>query len=175
MKFLPPETQAMVDAVTAKCIDDGGCLIWQGGLTSSGFPRMLVGGKVTTVRRVLAEKKIGRELRPDEFASSTCNDKRCLCWDHIRVVTVAERRAETGADGGYSTRAKGAKISIRQREKPAKLPGGQAAADAIRCDPRPSHEVAPEHNISASMVRKIRRGVAWKPLQPSPFAGLGAR
>jgi hypothetical protein len=80
-----------------------------------------------------------------------------------------------GADGGYSSRAKGAKISAFKRAAESKLIGGEAAAEAIRLDPRPSHEVAPEHGISSSMVRKIRRGESWMPLHNSPFAGLGAR
>lgn len=158
-----------------RCVDDAGCMIWQGSYTRSGYPRMRADGKVTTVRRALAEQKIGRPLRADEFASATCNDRRCVCWGHIRVVTVTERRQETGASGGYSTRAKGAKISAKQRANKAKLHGGQEAADAIRLDPRPSHLVAADRNISPSMVRKIRRGLAWKPLQASPFSGLGAR
>lgn len=175
MQFMKPEDWAFVDAVYAKCVDDGGCMIWKGACTSTGYPRMTVDNRVVTVRRVMAAQKIGRPLKPSEFASSTCNDPRCLFWDHIRVVTVAKRRSEVGADGGYSSRTKGAKISAYKRSTEAKLIGGQEAAEAIRLDPRPSHEVAPDHGISPSMVRKIRRGVAWKPLQNSPFSGLGAR
>ena len=165
----------MVDAIYARCIDDAGCMIWQGSYSASGIPRMTVNHRTATVRRVMAAHKIERPLKPSEFASSTCNDPRCLCWDHIRVVTVAKRRAEVGADGGYSSRAKGAKISASKRATEAKLIGGEAAAEAIRLDPRPSHEVAPEHGISPSMVRKIRRCDAWKPLHNNPFSGLGAR
>lgn len=164
-----------IDEIYAKCTDDGGCMIWNGGYTSSGYPRMLVDGKVTTVRRALAAQKIGRPLRPDEFAAAKCNDTRCVCWEHIRVVTIQKRRAETGAAGGYSTPTKAAKISVSKRSANAKLVGGQDAAESIRQDPRPSHAVAIDHGISPSMVRKIRRGCAWKPLVASPFAGLGAR
>ncbi len=160
--------------VYTKAYDDAGCMIWTGSVTASGYGRIVVNGKATTVRRVLTEKMLGRPLHKDEFASSTCNDKRCVCGDHLRVVTISKRRAETAAAGGYSSLAKGAKIAQHKRETAAKLQGGQAAADAIRCDSRPSHEVATEHGISASMVRKIRQGLAWKPLA-SPFAGLGAR
>lgn len=175
MQFLKPEVRAMVDAIYARCIDDAGCMVWQGACTPTGYPRMTVNNRIVTIRRVLAAHKIDRPLKPSEFASSTCNDPRCLCWDHIRVVTVAKRRAEVGADGGYSSRAKGAKIAAHKRAAEAKLIGGESAAEAIRLDPRPSHEVAPEHGISPSMVRKIRRGDAWKPLHNNPFAGLGAR
>jgi hypothetical protein len=163
-----------LEKIYTKAYDDAGCMIWTGSTTASGYGRIVVDGKATTVRRVLAEKMLDRALRKNEFAASTCNDKRCVCAEHVRVVTVSARRAETGAAGGYSSRAKGAKIAQHKRENAAKLQGGQVAADAIRCDSRPSHEVAPEHGISASMVRRIRQGLSWKPLN-SPFAGLGAR
>jgi hypothetical protein len=167
------ETTALRALVESKCIEVGDCLIWQGRMTSSGYPRIQIAGENFMVRRLMAEAKIGRKLKPKEVAASTCNDPACLCWDHVRVTTLQQRRIETGRAGGYSTKAKGMRISMEKR-KDSKLVGGQVAADEIRSDPRPSHEVAPEYGVSPSMVRRIRGGKAWQPIA-SPFAGLGAR
>lgn len=170
---LSPDERAFVESIYAKCTEEGDCLIWEGRLTSSGYPRIWIDGKNLMVRRLLVELKYDRPLASGEIAASKCNDPMCLCWSHIKAMTTAERRAETGADGGYSSHTKGLRISISHR-KTAKLEGGEESAVAIRMDSRASHVVGPDYGISASMVRKIRRGVAWKTIQ-SPFAGLGAR
>jgi hypothetical protein len=159
--------------VKSDCEELGDCRLWCGRVTSSGYPLVRIDGKNTMLRREIAAMKIGRPLKRDEIAASTCNDPLCLAWDHVRVITQAQRRAETGAEGKYSTRAKGIRISMDIRKK-AKLQGGQQAADSIRLDPRPSHVVCLEYGVSPSMVRKIRRGLAWNPIS-SPWGGLGAR
>ncbi|HAX23071.1 MAG TPA: hypothetical protein DCY64_22645 [Hydrogenophaga sp.] len=170
---LNDEQRAFVESIYAQCTEEGDCMIWEGRVTSSGYPRIWVDGKNMMVRRLLVELKIGRPLARGEIAASKCKDQMCLCWSHAKAMTTAERRAETGADGGYSSHTKGLRISISHR-KTAKLEGGEASAAAIRMDSRASHVVGPDYGISASMVRKIRRGEAWKAIQ-SPFAGLGAR
>lgn len=170
---LPEEKRAFVESIYEQCTEEGDCMIWGGRVTSSGYPRIWIDKKNLMVRRLLVEIKYGRPLANGEIAASKCNDPICLCWSHARVMTTAERRAETGADGGYSSHAKGLRISISHR-KTAKLEGGEESATAIRMDSRASHVVGPDYGISASMVRKIRRGVAWKTIQ-SPFSGLGAR
>lgn len=166
---LSPENATILAKIEAKCIEDGGCLIWTGGFTSSGYPRMTVGGKVTTVRRHLAAMKIGRPVGHDEFAGCTCGDPKCLEWDHIRVIKVSTARCEAWAKGRYSQPTRSAAISRKRRET-AKLDEGKAAM--ARNDPRPSHLVAADLGCSPSMVRKIRRNAAWKPLQANPFTGL---
>lgn len=154
--------------VYQKTYDDGGCLIWTGAMTNSGYARIIVDGVAKTVRRVLAEKKIGRRLRGNEFAAATCNCKACVSGDHIRVITVATRRSEAGAAGGYSSPAKAAKIAAAKRAT-AKLTMDQVSM--ARADPRPSDHVAAELGVSGSMIRQIRGYHAWKDYS-SPFRGL---
>lgn len=170
---LSDENKAYVKLVHSRCVEEGECILWTGHTTSSGYPSMNRVGRYRIVRRELASLKLGRKLGQHEFASSTCNEPTCLCWDHIRVVTITKRRRETAAAGGYSAKTKGMRIAISRR-KQCKLIGGEQSAQAIRADPRPSHIVAPEYGVSASMIRNIRRGHSWVP-HTNPFAGLGAR
>ena len=157
--------------IYTKAYDDAGCMIWTGSMTSSGYPRVVAKGRATTVRRMLAEKKLGRPLRENEFAASTCNCATCVADEHIRVVTIAKRREETGAAGGYSNPAKAAKISAFKR-KTAKLT--KENAENARSDPRPSAVVGAELGVCGALIRQLRRGEVWKDYT-SPFAGLGAR
>jgi len=157
--------------IYTKAYDDAGCMIWTGASTDSGYPRVVVDGKATTVRRMLAEKKLGRPLEKNEFAASACNCAACVADEHIRVVTIAKRREETGAAGGYSSPAKAAKISATKR-KTAKLT--KERAEEARNDPRPSAVVGAELGVCGAMIRQIRRWEAWKDYS-SPFASLGAR
>ena len=168
---LNPEDRTFVDSIHATCTRSGDCLMWDGKTTNSGYPKAHIDGKYRMVRRALLEKKIGRPLRSDEVASSKCDDPMCMEWGHIKAMTTAERRKRTGAAGKLSTMAKAVNLAKAGRRHSAHT---MQTAENIRSDPRPSHEVAPEYDMSPSMVRKIRRNEAWK-AYGSMAVGLGAR
>lgn len=168
---LNTEDRAFVDSIHDRCTRHGDCLLWDGNTTNSGYPKAHIDGKYRLVRRLLLEKKIGRPLRSDEVAASKCDDPLCMDWSHIKVMTIAARRKLTGASGKLSTLSKAVNLAKAWRKRSEHT---MQTAESIRSDPRPSHKVAPEHGMSPSMVRKIRRNEAWKPYG-SPVIGLGAR
>jgi len=160
--------EELMDHLRAKCVEVGDCLIWKTESSADIRPRVSINGKRVLIRRALAEMKLGRKLRSSEYASCTCKEPLCMEFDHVRAVTVAKLRAETGAVGGYSTLQKRIHLSNKARAK-AKITPEIVAAIKASTD---TQEVeAAKHGIHRSMVSFIRRGKKWVD-HSSPFAGL---
>lgn len=167
-------TAITLDYIKARCIEEGDCLIWQGAVGDAGYPIMKrYGGPCLLVRRVVVGLD-GREPKPRQPVTCTCDDKRCVAPDHLKLSTWSKVGKKAAAKGAFSSKARGSKIAASRRESS----GVKLNADIARTI-RESTESGPvlaaRYGVNKSRINAIKRGDAWKDYTPSPFAGLGAR
>jgi hypothetical protein len=67
---------------------DDPCWLWLGGLTSDGYPSMLLGGRPLRGHRLLAFVRHGDLSRL--VAHHACRNRRCLRPAHLIAMTAAE-------------------------------------------------------------------------------------
>ena len=69
-------------------VQEGGCWLWRGAITSRGYPSFVVARKGFGVQRFLwnllhpGDPVIGNEV----VVRNTCNDKTCVNPDHLGVI-----------------------------------------------------------------------------------------
>jgi hypothetical protein len=100
---------------------------------------------------------------------TTCNDRRCVCSDHLRASTTADVSKAAAARGAFSGVARAAKIAASKRAV------GKINADiatAIRISSETGPVLAARHGIARSLVNRIKSGHAWKQYGANPFSGL---
>ena len=169
MKFVrvlaPTKADEMRAYLERKTVHDdlSGCMVWQGHASLGKHPMMRFEGKVRPTRRVVwqflrgplsAHRQIG--------VRDTCH---CLCMDPEHLVARTKAQAGKGHAVKLSTRVK---ISAAHRLR-SKL--DTEAVQAIRMSSDSCTVVAAEHQVSVSIVSRIRRGDAWREYT-GPWAGL---
>ena len=156
-----------LELIESKCIDDGGCWIWQYG-TAHDAPHMSLNRKSVSVRRWIAANVLGENIR-GRFVTSKCMNKLCVCPDHTIVVT-RRRLQQMWAD-----HLQFAKDPVRRQKlvEAAKQRHGydQALIDRILADDRPQKAIAAEVNKSKSFVSNVKRGRHYRTAD-NPFLGL---
>lgn len=76
----------------------GTCLIWQGTLTPSGYPRIRVNGKGARAHRWAWERAHG-PIPAGMAIDHTCHNRACVQLSHLRLATPRENsRNRGGAD-----------------------------------------------------------------------------
>ena len=169
-------TEYLLEVVTVewlaeRCHEDGDCLIWDGLVSRSGAPVMRERNGSVHVRRLAWAAYGGRSLGPKE-RMTTCDNPRCLARDHLKPTYVGEILSKMVNRPDVKPRIYQALANLR-RKTHAKI--SLADAREIRASPKTPAELLGEYPISLSMLRKIKRGEAWKEFAASPFSGLGAR
>lgn len=158
--------------IHARCIEEGDCLIWQGATDKGGYPAIRVKGRTTTVRRIVVELD-GRPARPGQPVVCACDDKKCVKTDHLVLWTRKKVSRKASKTGYRSTELRCLK-SARSRQAAI----GKITMDIAR-DIRASTEngvvLSKRYGINETQISRIRRGLAWKEYDITPFAGLGAR
>lgn len=153
--------------IHARCIPDGDCLRWQGGLSkSAGHPKI----NDKSGRRLVYELAHG-PIPDKALLTITCECMDCLNPAHLALTNKAEVSRKVNAS--QSMRMRKAAASAKAKRPHAKLTIEQAreVRDSIgRCA-----DVAALYGVHLTLVSKIRRGEAWRELGPNPFQGLGAR
>lgn len=76
-------------------INDHGCWLWQGAVSTQGYARMSVRRKTVSVHALVYEAKYGPIAEGLEF-DHVCRVRQCINPDHLEPVTSAEntRRGE---------------------------------------------------------------------------------
>jgi hypothetical protein len=157
-----------VELIEAKCIDDGGCWIWQGG-HSHDAPHMRFNRKTIGVRRWIAENVLDKKVA-GRYVTSSCFCKSCCNPEHIVVVGKNELQQMWSDKLNY-----GAQLPRRIKlQKAAQRRYGHDPELVARiiADPRPQRVIAKELGRSMDYVGNIKRGVTHIPLMTNPFAGL---
>lgn len=158
----------LLQKIKARCIEDGGCLIWPGAMADGNCPHMRNGRKYVNVRRFLYEQTTG-PIPQGMLIAVTCECKRCL--RHVAPMTTQQVRQKVADQGVYAPAIHGPKVAAGWRRAGVKHP--EDVIREIRASDESGAALARRLNVSESHVSKIRRGAARKDYS-NPFAGLGA-
>lgn len=157
------------DRIMSRCIEEGDCLIWQGG--SAKVPYLTIQSKKVSVRKLMLQLHGVEILTQSKFFGVGCETPMCVALDHIRQRSKAQHAKYFGNLGVYSGPVKIAKMAATKRAK-SKLDDEKVAA--IRASDKSSMALSAEYGVAASYITSIKAGKLWKSYN-SPFAGLGAR
>lgn len=159
---LPEGEQHTMETIRARCVEEGDCLIWQGG-KAHGSPYLMakIDGKRKSmaVRRYIAEVLQGRTVPPGRVVSMGCDCLDCVNPDHIRVytrqqlVTRSANRTRFGEDP-----ARKAKISAKKREQ-SKLTWNDV--QEIRASSESSRTMSRRTGIPFATIQGIRAYRTW--------------
>ncbi len=164
---------AVGEFLTPRCIDDGGCLIWDRAVNTSGNPVASIAGvRSTPVRRWVWSQEHGN-LREGLRVIPSCGRLRCVAPGCLRAVTPTAVNQAIAARGGFATPA------FRKARRDA----GRAQSTVTLADVRDMRRrrfvdnetlasIAADYPISLSRVSVICRGEAWPDPAGNPFSGL---
>lgn len=93
--------------------EENGCMLWTRGFFSNGYPVITDSDRrARKGNRVALEVKLGRRLEAGEMSLHTCDNKRCVSFDHLYVGDhkqnmrdAAERGRMRSGDSHPSRRA----------------------------------------------------------------------
>lgn len=156
---------SLVARIKARCIEDGGCLLWQGMTTPAGMPKL---DRTRTARRALWEAEHGEPVPQGMLLTPTCGHK--LCMRHLEPMTPKDSKAVAAARGAYKSAAR---VRKRVQTVRARSRYSEEVVEAIRQAETPQ-EASERFGVSLPYAYAIRSGQARAPLT-TPFAGLGAR
>jgi hypothetical protein len=145
----------ILDRVRAGCVDDGGCLIWQGCVKkNSGLPLASIRPWVgVTLPRLLFQARHGRPPIDGLCVVPLCGNRRCLGC--LAEVTRREAQRLASQRGAYSHPVAQANRTAANRKR------ARYAAELIevaRDRSLASPEAARRTGISPSYVRSLRVG-----------------
>jgi hypothetical protein len=139
------------------------CAIWQGHAHLGKYPMMRFGKRAVSARRVVFN--FLRRKVPADMQVGVPNTCHCLCMNPEHLVARTKAQAGKGHAVKLSTKVK---ISQAQRRK-SKL--DHDTVQAIRASAKPCVVMAAEHQVSVSIISRIRRGDTWREYT-GPWAGL---
>lgn len=152
-----------LEKLMARTIEDCDCLIWQGGTSGSGHPKL--GSQA--VRRLVWSAHHNQELDARRLVSVTCGNAKCINPEHLALTSRVEVSKLVGSRRDVKIR-RAASCARTSQKRFGKLT--MAKAQEIRCSDRTGKELAAEHGVSESLISHVRTGRAW--VAPNPFGGL---
>lgn len=91
-----PAHERVLDAVLKLPAVDGGCWLWMGAMSGTGYGAIRVEGRVEYVHRVMARHHHGDI---DGMAiDHLCRVRNCVNPDHLAVVTLRENSWRSNSD-----------------------------------------------------------------------------
>lgn len=161
----------MLDDIKARCEEVGECWIWQGATGQTGYPIVKVAGQgCKLVRRLVLELR-GVELKPRQPTVTTCNDKLCVCPEHVKATNPSSVGRAAAKRGAFSSPARGAKIAKARRAAADSKLTAEAARE-IRESSESGPALARKYGVNRSRIQAIKSGKAWKDYTGNPFQGL---
>lgn len=157
-----------VEQIKLQCTEEGDCWIWDGDRKNGRTPTIYLGGKLCSVRRVVAEAT-GLELGRKLLATNTCNDQRCVAPHHIVAMTqkgLQKRSAEVLKHQSSMSRL----IKLRNTKR-ATL--NMQTARAIRAQEglKTNRALAKEYGVCETQIGRIMKHKVWRELE-NPFMQL---
>lgn len=156
-----------IDWVEARCIEEGGCLIWQystGGGSKGGAPitTMMIDGKrkSVNVRREYFVAK-GKTLDSGTVLVPTCRDKRCL--SHLQAMTRSELNVFSASLGGRKTPAVRAAMRRIGRAKSTVIGSMEVARKirALRAEGKTYQQISEETGVPLPRCFDVCANRGW--------------
>lgn len=159
-----------IEAIYARCIEEGECWIWQGPVDTHGVPIMRITGsrKLHSVRRHILQ--INGRVLGKLRATNTCSVPLCVNPEHAVGWTMKQLITRAAQETGYANnRLRNAKIAAKKR---ALSPIPPELIEEIRTSPESGRAIALRLGHCQATIQAIRAYETWKDYN-SPFAGLG--
>ena len=162
----PPDPLALYE----RCQEVGDCLEWTERFSSNGYPYVCApvieparrSWLKTLVRPLLYRAISGRSAPEGLHIRMGCGNRRCINFDHFRLLSRRSSGREAAASGSFSRPARLAAITVgARRGKNAKLDETKVAH--IRSSAEPGYVLAEVYGVNKSLISRIRRGEAWRP------------
>lgn len=116
----PDGAPVTMDLIRSKCIEDGDCLVWQAGkstTTNTGIPYMKADGKIVPVRRWIAENILKLPIK-GKLASNICANPACVAPEHVAMKTRVKLQKDTVARTLYHLNpVRNAKLAKAARDR----------------------------------------------------------
>ena len=75
------------EALKARTVGQGDCLVWTGYTTNLGYGMLSVGNRLVMVHRFAWESASGEQIPDGYEVDHTCWNRACCNTDHLRLVT----------------------------------------------------------------------------------------
>jgi predicted XRE-type DNA-binding protein len=144
-----------------------GCIHWTGFIDKERGPTLRIAGEKnvkSSVRRYLWKEYKGN-IGVNDIIKVSCNDDSCVNISHMY---------KTKRNQSQKNKPKTLTARMKMAESMRRIVGKLNAdkAEFIRSSNLVNKELAEMFGVSQSNISAIKRGVIWKDLSPSPFAGL---
>lgn len=162
----------ILDFVRDRCIEDGGCWIWQGCVQHCGTtPTVRIPGtRRTTGTRRLVLQACGVNTA-GKLATNTCESPLCVAPDHLAAVSRKQLQRKTSDNLPLGTRIKRAHDIAAVTRANAKLT--PQIVELIKRSPLPTRQIARYLGVCQHTVWAAVTGRHWNEVPySSPFAGL---
>jgi hypothetical protein len=150
------------EIVSRLCTEEGECLLWQGPVTSGGYPKVHVNGIAKSLRTYLFCDLLGKRKHSGQQIVARCGNKLCVSEKCLMAVTRSSSvsRAVTKKLALDPVFAR----NLRLRSPRVKL--NEHLAAEVRQSPLSHRDVAKKYGVSAETARQIRCGETWKVIAP---------
>lgn len=149
--------------ITAKCYEEGDCLVWGGSMSSDGRPIWHMTHKRSVpVRRLMIELREGRPLLAGHYASCSCTTRGCVL--HAIELTRSDHMKKAAKNGLIGGPKHSAALALAKRRT------GKMSAEKVerlkqmREGGATYHQLAAEFQIHHSLAHRIVHGKAWAPV-----------
>lgn len=134
-----------------------GCWEWQGPLVQGYGWLSVPGGPTVRAHRVSLMLKLGRPLKPDEFACHACDNRACVNPDHLFAGTAKDNVLDSIRKGRHT---KGS------RHGQAKLTEEDAAN--ILASTLSEATLAARYGVDPATIHAVKSGYSWAHLPRPP-------
>jgi hypothetical protein len=132
---------------------EGACWNWLGRRNRDNYGVIDVGGKVMLAHRYMLEQFMGRELRADECACHTCDNRACCNPVHLFAGTKADNNRDMRAKDRHARGERSAHARLTEQQ-----------VHQIRARRRAGEHaklLAAEFGVSDRQVYYLARGQKW--------------
>jgi hypothetical protein len=156
-----------LEAILARCTEEGECLLWGGSVTSDGYPcvRHRPQSQVR-IRRKVWELANDKTLADGLYIVDTCDRRLCCNPKHLKPNTRKQQMELASRRGKLKNPLRAARIARTKRATEAKLDEAKARDVFERYHARKESGetlavIAADYDVHLSLVHKIGSGRAW--------------